>query len=395
MKKYNVVIFGLFFFVVISIIIWVYINSVYQSNSDKTNRTTSDLHSEVITEKSSDKKTVIKKPEVIDNPETSKFISQQIIPQPIEKEVAVVPELEQTKISPYHELIQHDPIAAYEILIQEETQNLWNRWVKLLDSNNQVSIDEKSVLAKALIYKLRNNDDEVFYQQTEELLNYSDSKKHKAMLIHLLKDIATPSALNTLLNNAQTTYDQDTKSNIVRAIYSIGENRWNMRFHTELSPLLEKSWLEVSHDQYVFKAVTMSIAKIGAPKGIQLLIDSLDSDILSPEQMTIIEYSMRSVRNRQSIHYLKANIKNDYDIENKGIIFSGTALAAMGSADSTKVLLDWAQNAPAESNKYVTTWFNMVMRDPASIALLQQKLPLLQFKNNVIKQSISNQLERL
>ena len=367
-----------------------YINSIPQSNSDKTNRTTSDLHSEVITEKSGDKKSVIKKQEFIDNPETSKIISQQIIPQPVEKEVATVPESNQTDTSSYHELIQHNPIAAYKLLIQEETQNLWNQWVTLLDSNNQASIDEKSILAKALIYKLRNNNDEVFYQQTEELLNYSDSKKHKAMLIHLLKDIATPSALDMLLNNALTTYDQDTKSNIVRAIYSIGENRWNMRFHTELSPLLEKSWLEMSHDQYLFKAVTMSIAKIGAPRGIQLLIDSLDSDILSPEQMAIIEYSMRSVRNRQSIPYLKTNMGNGYNIENKGVIFSGTALAAMGSADATKVLLNWAANAPSEANRYVKVWFSAVTRDPNSITLLKRELPSKQFKDNIIKQAITN-----
>jgi len=361
-----------------------YINSISQSDSNKKNHT-ADLYSESVKKKGDDEKSVVKKQKFIDNPEIPK-----IIPQPVEKEVEVVLELDQTEISSYHELIQHNPIAAYEILIQEETQNLWNRWVKLLDSNNQASIDEKSVLAKALIYKLRNSDDEAFYQQAEELINYSDSKKHKAMLIHLLKDIATPSALNVLLNNALTTYDRDTKSNIIRAIYSIGENRWNRRFHTELSPLLEKSWLEMSHDQYLFKAVTASIAKIGSPKGIKLLIDSLDNGTLSPDQAVITEYSMRLIRNRQSIPYLRNNMDNKYNLDTKSVIASGTALAAMGSADATKVLLDWVQDAPMESSEYVTTWFNMVMRDPASIALLERELPSTQFREDSVKQTISN-----
>jgi hypothetical protein len=389
MNRYSLTVYGLAFAGIALFLLFIYGRFISKPTLTDISNNTKDIPSEVIKKQNHDTKEIVVKHDSA--PPSLPSQSTDIK----DKDVATSSESRRQDLSLYHDLIQQNPIAAHKILVQESSNKLWNRWVTLLDLSDQPSIDEKRALGFALIEKLRKNDEENFYLQASEFLNSSNSQKHKSNLIYLLKDIATPNALSTLLNDSENIYDdRELRSDMIRAISDIGENRWDRRFHTELSPILEKSWLEMSYDHYLFRVVTESIAKIGSPSGIKLLIDSLDNGTLSPDQSAITEYSMRSIRNRRNIPYLKINMKNKYDLDSKSTIASGTALAAMGSSDATKVLLDWAMNAPSESDKHITMWFNMVMRDPSSIELLKRELPLTQFKENSIKEAINAVLVR-
>ncbi|EDN70591.1 conserved hypothetical protein [Beggiatoa sp. PS] len=336
-------------------------------------------------------------PQVQSSDETSvpikanKENSEENLPKPEEKIETPSEFLTKPKQSLSQQLMQENPQQYYELLKEENTEVLWQRWMELLENNQNVA--EQTLLTHALVYKLRKGGEDEIYMTTKALLRQDIPTNQKSMIIGLLGEAATKGAIKVLLNTALDNSEPVLQPKLNKAISRIGDKRWNNQFHTELSPYLETAWLEVTNDGTLVSAIAKSLAKVGSPNGIDLLMKTFDDAQDYPDDINraaIVKYSMRHVRNPEAIPNLAANLQS-YQLENQILLASGDALAAMGNVKATGLLLEWATDAPIEANAFTDAWFRTAMaHDPHSIDFLVKEMPSQKFKNENIKQTILN-----
>ena len=182
--------------------------------------------------------------------------------------------------------------------------------------------------------------------------------------------------LDRVINGQETTL----RPLLLGSIGKITQNRWDNRFHPELSPLLEEAWLQQQDDQELFRAVALGIAKVGSVNGVNLLLATVANSAQTMEEIQkqkssagfVALQSMKAIRNSKAIPIL-AQALNRADVDSPVFFASGEALAAMGRPEATELLLEWAKQAPVDAAPLVERWFTQV-RDSKSIDWLRHQL---------------------
>lgn len=261
----------------------------------------------------------------------------------------------------------------------ENSLALWQQWQKLITEQNYQQIP---IVNAKLAEQLHKHPNPQIYQEINGLLAQpAIPVQNKALLLDLLTEIATPQALSQLLNLAQLGNTDPLYMLVVQAISRIGDNRWNGKFHEELSPVLETAWLNATDtDETFLNALGSAIAKIGAPQGVNELLLAVTSKTAIPltdkkadtetiKQEIAFEV-IPKVRNPAAVPVLKTWLTQE-PVGNPGFELSGTALTEINSPDAIEALVDMAKTAPDDASRNVQEWLTKKMDDDKSVSVIK------------------------
>ncbi|MBK8816428.1 MAG: hypothetical protein IPN42_13425 [Methylococcaceae bacterium] len=301
------------------------------------------------------------------------------------------------KIPPIFEPMVKNETATFPIgpkipLKNQNVAQLWESWKTLL---KQGELQQIPIVNALLAGRIRKNSNPSVYQDIQTLLQDADYPfENKALLLDLLTEIATPEALNELLKLTGLDPESPLYAFILQAISRIGDNRWDGRFHEELSPTLEAAWSnpEIT-DESLLSAIGTAIAEVGAPNGIEQLLQSISATGLSSAN---IQYA----RSRQPIAYsLSGKIHNPKATKSlSGCIDKATpntpaaefCINALGGVDNpmaTEVLLEHAENAADGDVREITNALDKVQSDEA--LKLIAEAPKRKFQSPKVEEAIS------
>ena len=171
--------------------------------------------------------------------------------------------------------------------------DLWRHWQRLLEHG---AFQQIPIVNAKLADRLHQDADGRVYQEIADMLGDDKvSMTAKSLLLDLLGEIATPEAVNILLSAAREGGRSALYAPLLITLSQLGDNRWDGRYHEELSPLLERLWSESdTTDLPLLRAVGRAIVGIGAPSGVERLLQTLKGRNDSGE-------SLDRIRERQII----------------------------------------------------------------------------------------------
>ncbi|MCP4697246.1 MAG: hypothetical protein GY862_10395 [Gammaproteobacteria bacterium] len=294
----------------------------------------------------------------------------------------------------YNELVTFSPIVLWSLLSElENTDNYRARYM----------------IEDALATKLQNNtkdklthsDDKALYPLIEEKLHSSGSPESQTPLIDLLGRIATPNAMQILLDNVTSVSPgSDIHIAFLDSIKKATSVRWHGRFHPELSPSLEAFWQSYGVDEQTSITVGNSIARVGSPSGIKLLLDEIGAvnsmdDLQHNPRAMIAFLSMKHVRNPDVVTTLQAGIMSYENMSAPVYLAKGEALSLMNTPEATQVMIDWAKNAPNDTSALANQWFSQA-NDTASISLMRESANGDgEFSSQQVKQALTDALAKI
>jgi len=263
----------------------------------------------------------------------------------------------------------------YDELQAMAVMPLWQHWQELLSRGSPMHL---MLATPALAQRLQKEGVEGIYLEAVDLLkNPALSDEQKASVVDLLSRTATKEAMEVLTEGLSEKGNKTLSFSIEEGIKRAGDQRWNGRFHPELSPALESVWSDAADNPKLQYALALAIAKVGAPSGVEMLLTEIANDgrtvaeILEGDNMralTALE-AMNGVRNPDVLPVLTKWFTNRRE-DDAAFVASGEALASMGSPEATRILLDWAKHAPDEAAPLVGKWTSMA-RDTESLKLLR------------------------
>lgn len=265
---------------------------------------------------------------------------------------------------------------------------LWQRWEKALARGD---FQQNAILGSLLAEQLRQHPDADVYRQIGNALRQPGlSVASRSAVIDLLGEIATPEALAQLIEIAQSGASSPLYIAALQAISRIGDNRWDGRFHEELSPDLEAAWTDMPvADPAYASAVAKALAAIGAPSGMELLFQALTvpAQAAAAEEAARLKqstaFSMIPAARNPAVVDIVAGWFHNAGLGSPAFEVSGLTLANVGSPAATQVLLDWAETAPDEGARRVGDWL-LKIHDSASVELMAAQQNSLNFQSSAV-----------
>jgi len=274
------------------------------------------------------------------------------------------------------------------ILEKKTVVELWDDWQIALAMGDRSS----NLIKAALIKKLRINPDPGVLKNLESVLQSTEIPyDEKIPVVDLLQRAATPETLKILIESAQnlTLHQKDNKA-ILAGIANFGKYGWKDTFHEELSPILEKEWVNSSELENSYKeAIANALASVGSESGVKVLIDSLSSDKVDKETKRIIGSAFSRLKNPAAVKPLAEILYKEKYYGNSIWELSGDALASMDHPDATRTLVNWAQSSGSEDLKWVERWFGEI-RDPSSIEVIEDSIIRDTYQNSDIYFTLKN-----
>ena len=266
----------------------------------------------------------------------------------------------------------------FDRLVEQPPDSLWSYWRQLL---NDHQVTQLEMATYALAHKLRQAGNEEIYSSIAEVLRESSlSTDQKRWVVDLLTETATSEALKVVLNEAVNSQPSALQRLLLESILKMTNNRWDARFHPELSPVLEEIWNQRPGDWELLLTVATGIANAGSERGATLLLRAVANgrptvtEVEKGKNLPALAAlrALRKIRNPEVVPILAKELTHA-DLKDVVFIASGDALAAMGRPEATEALLEWAKQAPREATPLVEKWFRQI-RDSVSLERLHKDL---------------------
>ena len=266
----------------------------------------------------------------------------------------------------------------FDRLVEQPPDALWSHWRQLL---NDHQVTQLEMATYALAHKLRQAGSEEIYSNITEVLRESSlSTDQKRWVVDLLAETATSEALKVVLNEAVNSQPSALQGLLLEGILKMTNNRWDARFHPELSPVLEEIWNQRPGDWELLVTVATGIANVGSERGATLLLRTVTNgrptvtEVEKGKNLPALAAlrALRKIRNPEVVPILAKELTHA-DLKDGVFIASGDALAAMGRPEATDALLEWAKQAPREATPLVKKWFRQI-RDSVSLERLHKDL---------------------
>ncbi len=267
---------------------------------------------------------------------------------------------------------------SYDEILSSPLVPVWEYWKELSNKKENISL-----VTNILIQKIREDEDEKIYTEMKNMLQNADiSDRQHAEIAHVLGEISTKKSLSILIQILQETNNETLQYAVAEAIGNgtTGLGEFELRFHTELSPILESLWKKLDKaDYHTTNAIAKRIAEIGAPSGIEVLLLTIS------EKNQTIQYNndyriisafnnMKEVRNPDSLKILQQNLKHQ-STSSDVFIASGTAISSIANKEATQILWDWAREVPDSMASLVQQWIGTVAgRDLDALQLLRKNI---------------------
>ena len=266
----------------------------------------------------------------------------------------------------------------FDRLVEQPADSLWSYWQQLL---NDRQVTQLEMATYALAHKLRQAGNEEIYSSIAAVLRESSlSIDQKRSVVDLLTETATAEALKVVLNEAVNSQPSVLQRLLLESILKMTNNRWDARFHPELSPVLEEIWNQRPGDWELLLTVATGIANAGSERGATLLLTAVANgrptvtEVGKGKNLPALAAlrALRKIRNPEVVPILAKELAHA-DLKDVVFIASGDALAAMGRPEATEALLEWAKQAPSEATPLVERWFRQI-RDSVSLEGLHKDL---------------------
>lgn len=279
-------------------------------------------------------------------------------------------------------------------LKNQNAAQLWSSWKKLLQ---QSELQQIPIVNALLAGRIRKDPNPWIYDDIHSfLLNPDFAFENKALLLDLLTEIATPESLNELLELSELGSDSKLYAFVLQAISRIGNNRWDGRFHEELSPALEAAWSNPYFtDEPLLNAVGTAIAEVGAPQGVDLILESIAGTDMNNSSVEInrsrqpIAYSLSNKVHNPSATKGLTDCINQADPRSPSSEFCLEALAGIDTPTATTAILNHAEKAPDESARQITDAMNKIQNDEA-LKLLTEAPNNRKFQSPQIQQAVNS-----
>lgn len=278
------------------------------------------------------------------------------------------------------------------IFEEKEVSELWNDWQIAL------AVGDKStnLLTEALVKKLRIDPDPHVLQSLKGVLGSTEVPyNEKIPVVDLLQRAATPETLKLLIESAQnsTIHPKDNKI-ILAGIANFGKYRWKDEFHEELSPILEKEWLNSSEHGITYKAaIANALASVGSESGVKVLIDTLSSNKVNKATKMLIDSALSRLKNPAAIKPLAEILFNETYYGKSIWEISGDALSGMEHPDAIRTLLNYAQSSGSKDLIWIERWFGKV-RDPSCIKVMEDSIIRDTYENSDIYFTLKNIIDK-
>jgi uncharacterized protein YxeA len=268
----------------------------------------------------------------------------------------------------------------YNKFLQMKPSVLFNKWVDLMASSTK-DFTQIGLLNRALAYQLqRHGSEDDFSIIAEYFLDSSQPLENRFQLCKILGHAATPETLKILLDFNINPAEPELKFETLKQIISTADNRWEGRFHEELSPLYEQEWNTNLDNLKYATAIALGIAKIGSPDGVELLLSEIINASKSTHDLAYQNdikvqaalLAINKIRNPRAIMVLSRGLR-DQDYDDVELVICGTSLSAMGLPGATQALLTWARNAHENVTPLAKKWFSRV-RDTKSLQVINKFL---------------------
>jgi hypothetical protein len=171
------------------------------------------------------------------------------------------------------------------------------------------------------------------------LTDRSNSYFERQLLIGALESASTKETVDLLINVANSSSEQEIKESAgnVAAVGNLGRGR------SELSPALERVWRESKNPNELLSTAS-SMAKIGTPSGIDLLL----SAVLSPDgrdkaRLDAAQRALQEIYFPNAVPPLIARLANQSPMSTNAKLVA-PILVKIGDAAAGKVVVSWLQN---------------------------------------------------
>jgi HEAT repeat protein len=236
--------------------------------------------------------------------------------------------------------------AILEEIKKQDILTFFHTWVESGRTNKDLM--KQNIIGALLGRALRETADntEVLEAIKAFLANDSNSPAERTHLLRVLGQAANKEAINLLVYAATTLRETEIKQVACREISFAAGERWEARFHEELSPTLEQVW-HTSSDQPLLTSVAIAIGKVGAPKGVDLLVWAASSNPPQNDfRARAAARALSEVKNPNAVPALAAILLSQPSTGAASRLASDT-LAGMGIAPAGNALLSWLQIADA------------------------------------------------
>lgn len=176
----------------------------------------------------------------------------------------------------------------------------------------------------------------VLNQMRDFLLNSSNSDFERQLLIGALESASTEEAVDLLSQVAATSSEQKIKEAAggLAGVGNLGHGG------PELSPILEQVWRE-SNDPKQLLGVASSIAKIGTPSGVELLLSSaLSTDNQDKVRVDAAQYALKEVYMPSAVPPLVARLANQAPTSVTAQLVA-PILVKIGDTAASRAILGW------------------------------------------------------
>lgn len=288
----------------------------------------------------------------------------------------------------------------YDQLLGLGPEVLWRHWQEVDLAGDSV---RSQLVIFALAQRIRVGGGEEVYQQVRALLQRRDiDVGQRIRVAQMMSEMATPEAAAVLVEVARSAAEPPFEVAARNALVTMSDNRWQGRFHTELSPLLEAAWLESGSDSRLAHALALALAKVGAESGVELLLravadtgQSVKAISSGPSGRAAAAFAATSsIRNPEALPVLTRYFRTTKPMD-AAFVASGEALASMGHPKATRILRQWVESAPDEAAGLVSRWVGRA-RDQQSMQLWREAvIQQAPFGSPQVHERVKEVLERL
>ena len=245
---------------------------------------------------------------------------------------------------PFSAMNREERRAIADRIRKLDTGAIFHIWISARRSEHD--FDKQYIVGVILQDAIREKPaDSETVQQFQSFVNDdSNSLVERARLLQVFGGAATKETLDLLLQSATNSKDSKLKKIANNEVIAVGKLRGDGSFHEELSPALERAWSS-SGDQDLLNSAAIAMAKVGAPSGVKLLIDSAISTASPTDfRARMAETALTTTMNPHAIPVVSEVLLTETTADARSKIASRT-LAEIGRADAIKVLIGWFQNA--------------------------------------------------
>lgn len=279
------------------------------------------------------------------------------------------------------------------ILMEIQKQELPKIFQAMLNAERLEHDDLKqmhlqTVFADAL--KIQKPTPEFLEQMYQFVINATNSQFERDLLIGALGHAATKESVTLLLRLAKTAPDVKVRE-AAASLGGLGRPNQNV---ADLSPILERTWLETS-DPILIGSTSSAMARFGTARGVELLLSAaLAKDGRDEERQQEAQSALQIVTNEDAVPPLAARLK-DQAPASEVVKLVAPILAGTNGTDGQQALVSWLQGRPENAALQIEDFFvNHIRIDPFESAWGKAIDPAVPFANEENRKAIREALDR-